>query len=394
MPVTASSPIPVVLGQLAPAPTLAEQECPDLLSALAQVSDPRDPRGRLHPLTAVLAIAAAAVLTGATSLLAISEWAADAPQAVLERLGARRDPFSGRRQAPCETTIRRILAEIDGDELDRAVGGWLAARRAQITGIPLRALAVDGKSLRGAARADGRRIHLLSAVDHATSAVLGQVDVEDKTNEIPRFQPLLDDIDVKGTVVTSDALHTQRDHATYLLNRGAHYIVIVKGNQKKLRKQLKKLPWDKIPLQERTREHGHGRGEIRRLKACTVNNLLYPGALQAIELKRRRVNRRTGRISFKTVYAVTSLTSEQAAPAELASLIRGHWQVEALHHMRDTTFAEDASQLRTGNAPRAMATWRNLAIGALRTAGHRGIAGVLRHNARDATRPLAILTIP
>jgi predicted transposase YbfD/YdcC len=258
----------------------------------------------------------------------------------------------------------------------------------------LRAVAVDGKSLRGAARAHGRKIHLLSAVDHTTSVVLGQVDVEEKTNEIPCFQPLLDGIDLTDTVVTSDALHTQRDHAAYLLRRGAHYIVIVKGNQKKLRKQLKKLPWEKIPLQERTREHGHGRAEIRRLKVCTVNNLLFPGALQAIEVKRRRVNHRTGKISFKTVYAVTSLGAEQASPARLASLIRGHWQVESLHHVRDTTFAEDASQLRTGNAPRAMATWRNLAIGALRTAGHQAIAAALRHNARDATRPLTILAIP
>lgn len=373
---------------------MAEQECPGLLSCLADVSDPRDPRGRLHPLVGVLAIAAAAVLAGATSLLAISEWAADAPQSVLARLGARRDPFSGRRQAPCETTIRRILAEIDGDELDRAVGTWLAGRRARISGGPLRALAVDGKTLRGAGRAQGRKIHLLSAVDHATRVVLGQTDVGEKTNEITCFRPLLDGIELGDAVVTSDALHTQRDHATYLRGRGAHYIVIVKGNQKKLRKQLKRLPWDQVPLQERTAERGHGRGEIRRLKVCTVSNLLFPGALQAIELKRRRVNRRTGKVSFKTVYAVTSLSAEQATPAELASLIRGHWQVEALHHVRDTTFAEDASQLRMGNAPRAMATWRNLAIGALHTTGHRAIASALRRNARDATRPLTILAIP
>ncbi|MET7685157.1 ISAs1 family transposase, partial [Streptomyces sp. NPDC005423] len=92
----------------------------------------------------------------------------------------------------------------------------------------------------------------------------------------------------------------------------------------------------------------------------------------------------------KTVYAVTSLTAEQAGPAQLAALIRGHWQIEALHHVRDTTFAEDASQLRTGNAPRAMATCRNLAIGALRLAGSTNTAA-LRHNARDANRPLTLL---
>ncbi|WP_308375897.1 ISAs1 family transposase [Streptomyces sp. ISL-99] len=383
-----------MLDQLAASTPLLAEEHPGLLARLATVTDPRDPRGRLHHLAGVLAICAAAVLTGATSVLAISEWAADASQPVLARLGARRDPFTGRHRAPCETTIRRVLAQVDGDVLDRVVGSWLSARRPQAGGRSLRAVAVDGKSLRGAARAHGRKIHLLSAVDHATAAVLGQVDVREKTNEITCFQPLLDDIDLTGTVVTSDAMHTQREHAEYLTERGAHYIVIVKGNQKKLRKQMKSLPWKEIPLQNRTTESAHGRGEIRRIKVCTVVGLLYPGATQAIELKRRRVNRKTGKVSLKTVYAVTSLSAGQATPAKLASWIRGHWSVEALHHVRDTTFAEDASQLRTGNAPRAMATWRNLAIGALRLTGRHSIAAALRRNARDATRPLRILDIP
>ncbi|POG44222.1 hypothetical protein BV881_28170 [Streptomyces sp. ZL-24] len=207
-------------------------------------------------------------------------------------------------------------------------------------------------------------------------------------------QPLLDGIELAGAVVTSDAMHTQREHAEHLISREADYIVIVKGNQKKLHKQMKSLPWKQIPLQNRTTEKGHGRGEIRRLKVCTVAGLLLPGAAQAIELRRRRVNRKTGKISIKTVYAVTSLNAEQSTPAQLASLIRGHWSVEALHHVRDTTFAEDASQLRTGNVSRAMATWRNLAIGALRLVGRHGISAALRRNARDATRPLRILDIP
>ncbi|WP_323189375.1 transposase [Kitasatospora sp. NBC_00240] len=103
------------------------------------------------------------------------------------------------------------------------------------------------------------------------------------------------------------------------------------------------------------------------------------------------LNRKTGKVTIKTIYAVTSLTADRATPAQLAALIRGHWTIEALHHIRDVTFAEDASQLRTGNAPRTMATWRNLAIGALRLAGVRNIATALRHNAREPRRPLALL---
>ncbi|MEY9998130.1 hypothetical protein ABIE67_010251 [Streptomyces sp. V4I8] len=132
---------------------------------------------------------------------------------------------------PAETTVRRLLARIDGDALDRAVGRWLAHRRPKATG--LRGLAVDGKSLRGAAKAKGRKIHLLAALEHATGLVLAQLDVGEKTNEITCFQPLLDTVaDLAGFVVTSDAMHTQREHADYLLGRSAHYIVIVKATRR------------------------------------------------------------------------------------------------------------------------------------------------------------------
>ncbi|MFF0087695.1 ISAs1 family transposase [Streptomyces canus] len=390
VPADASSLIPPALDQLGPRPGAVPREIPDLLKYLAQVPDPRDPRGVRHPLAAVLALTACAVLAGARSLLAVSEWVADAPEGLLERLGIRVDPLFPKRSWPAETTIRRVLTRIDANALDRAVGAWLAGRQQDAGG--LRALAVDGKSLRGAARAKGRRIHLLAACDHVSGLVLAQMDVGEKTNEITRFRPLLDTLpDLSGTVVTSDALHTQTDHATYLRGRDAHYIVIVKRNTKKLRAQLTSLPWNQIPLQDRIRTTGHGRCEIRRLKVCTVNNLLFPGARQAVQIVRRRVNHTTGKISLKTVYAVTSLIAEQAPPARLAQLIRGHWTVEALHHVRDVTFAEDASQLRTGNAPQAMATYRNLAIGALRLAGVRNIAAGLRRTARDQTRTLTHL---
>ncbi|MFE4423505.1 ISAs1 family transposase [Streptomyces sp. NPDC056817] len=393
MPADESSPILPVLDQLREHPQLVPEEVLGLLERLAEVPDPRDPRGVRHALAVVLALTACAVLAGATSLLAVGEWIADAPAHVLEHLGVRPDPLLPRRLVPSESAVRRLLARVDGDALDRAVGRWLADRRPDTTpSAGLRGLAVDGKSLRGAAKAQGRKIHLLAALEHTTSLVLAQLDVGEKTNEITRFEPLLDAIaDLAGVVVTADALHTQREHAAYLLGRRAHYIVIVKGNTKKLHKQLKSLPWKDIPLQGRVKGVGHGRAEIRRIKVATVNDLLFPAARQAIQVRRRRTDRKTGKTTVKTVYAVTSLTAEQADPAQLARLIRGHWQVEALHHVRDTTFAEDASQLRTGNAPRAMATWRNLAIGALKLAGTTNIAADLRRNARDPRRPLAIL---
>ncbi len=395
MPADAVSPIPPALDQLREHPEVVSEEVPCLLERLAQVPDPRDPRGVRHSLTVVLALAACAVLAGARSLLAVGEWIADAPSHVTERLGICPDPLLPQRCLPAETTVRRLLGRIAADVLDAVVSRWLADRRPATTASgELRGLAVDGKSLRGAAKARGRKIHLLAAIEHATGCVLAQADVGEKTNEITCFGPLLDTLaDLAGMVVTSDALHTQREHATYLLGRDAHYIAIVKGNQKNLRKQLQSLSWEQIPLAGRTTDTGHGRSQIRRIKVATVNNLLFPGACQAIQVKRRRTDRKTSKTTITTVYALTSLTAEQATGTQLAKLIRDHWKIEALHHIRDITFAEDASQLRTGNAPRVMATWRNLAIGALKLTGITNIAAALRHNARDPHRPLALFNL-
>jgi hypothetical protein len=153
------------------------------------------------------------------------------------------------------------------------------------------------------------------------------------------------------------------------------------------------LPWREVPIADHSRDRGHGRVELRRLQVTTVAGLDFPHATQAIRIT-RRVRPLTGRASRSvTVYAVTSLTAAQVSPARLADYVRGHGAIEALHHIRDVTFAEDASQLRTGNAPRAMASLRNLAIGVLRLRGHRNIAAALRRNARDPTRLLPLLGI-
>ncbi|MFF2430931.1 transposase [Streptomyces mirabilis] len=116
------------------------------------------------------------------------------------------------------------------------------------------------------------------------------------------------------------------------------------------------------------------------MKVCTVRpGLLFPHAVQAMEIKRRRTHRKTGKVETKTVYAITSLPPEQASPPQLAELAQNHWSVEALHHIRDVTYGEDASRVRTGTAPRAMATLRNLAIGLMRQAGWTNIAAAADH---------------
>jgi predicted transposase YbfD/YdcC len=325
------------------------------------------PSDRRHPLVAILAMAAAAVLTGARSITAIAEWAADSLQPVRAALGARRDA-PDRWVVPAEATIRRTLARVDSDLLAAVIGAWLADR--DRPGQRRRAVAVDGKTLRGARR-DGRQVHLLAAMDHTTRAVLAQCQVNGAPGEVPGFQPLLRDLVLTGTVVTADALHTHGDAAEFLVTRKyAHYLFTVKANQPTLLDRCVRLPWQQVPVLDRTRDRAHGRVELRTLKAVSVRGFGFPHTAQVIQVTRRIRGLRSRRWQTVTVYAVTSLTHAQASPARLADLIRGHWAIEnGLHYVRDVTFAEDASQVRAETGPQVMACLRNLVIGVLRRSG-------------------------
>ncbi|MFE0646950.1 ISAs1 family transposase, partial [Streptomyces sp. NPDC058877] len=351
MPAAPSSPIPAGLGQLAGRDPACPGELPGLLVRLSRLPDPRRRRGRRHPLSYILAVAACAVLAGAKSITAIAEWAADAPDRLLFCCGATlRDPDRPCR-APSEATVRRVLQRIDGDAFDAAIGGWLTDRAAACHAAgqdrhpparPVRAaIAVDGKTLRGAIRDDGRRVHLLSTL-RGDGIVIAQREVDAKSNEITAFRPLLDPLDLTGAVVTFDALLTQTDHAKYLVEeKDAHYIAVLKGNHPTLHTLVKDLPWKEVPLMDRTRTAAHGRDEIRRLKAVTAPRLPFPHAGQALQIVRRRRTMRTGKVSLERVYAVTSLKAHQATPADLAERVRGHWAIENReHHVRDVTFGE------------------------------------------------------
>jgi predicted transposase YbfD/YdcC len=145
---------------------------------------------------------------------------------------------------------------------------------------------------------------------------------------------LLEDLDLAATVITADALHTQREHADWLVTvKHAAYVLIVKGNQPALHRQLKILPWRDILVSDHTRDRGHGRVEFRRLQVTTVAGLDFPHATQALRITRRVRSLHHRRWRTVTVYAVTNLTAAHASPARLADWIRGHWAIEALHHI-------------------------------------------------------------
>ena len=351
-----------------------------LLDLLAQVPDPRKRRGRRHQLAGLLAVGIAAVIAGSRSFAAIGQWAANAGPEVLARLGAVRGPAE-------ESTFRRGFALVSPDVLDRVLGAWLHTRAVQAGGRLV--IAVDGKTVRGAKDVAGKAPHLVAALAHGIGAVLGQVAVDAKSNEIPAVRDLLKAFaSLAGAVITIDAMHTQSDTAQVILGRGADYVMTVKGNMPTLYRQLKKLPWATIPAVSSVTT-GHGRRACRTIKTVLAPAWIeFHGAAQVAQLRRTVTTK--GKKTVEVVYLITS--DRDADPAVLAAWVRGHWEIEnKLHWVRDVTYQEDKSLVRTGNAPRVMASLRSLAISLLRLGGHTNIAAANRHHARDPQRTLKLL---
>jgi predicted transposase YbfD/YdcC len=383
-----------------------------LVDALSEVPDPRKARGIRHAVSAILLLGACAVLTGARSFAAIAEYAHDTGRVLLERLGVGE-------VVPHESTIRRVLQDLDPDAVEAAMRSWALAQLADRTapkGVPVReqrrVLALDGKTVRGAHipadagtdRGDGgdggyRQPHLVSVLDQGSGAVLGQVAVAEKGSEVAAFTTLLDELDLTDVLITADAVHTNRNHAEYLHKRGNHYLLTAKSNQPTLLRRLRALPWKQLGVAARERGRGHGRVETRSISVVSLRPCpdlggeFFPHAAQAIKVVRRRRALTGRKWTTVTVYAITSLTGLQADPVLLARWLRGHWAIEALHWVRDVSFDEDRSQVRTGHGPQIMAALRNLVITALRLAGHTNIAAALRHHARDPQRPLTTYKI-
>ncbi|MCX5060186.1 ISAs1 family transposase [Streptomyces sp. NBC_00201] len=373
---------------LVKSPTLEGMAGLSLVERLRLLPDPRRRRGVRHPFVAVLLVAASAVVAGARSYTAIGQWSANAPQHALARLGARVAGALSVRVAPSAATIRRVVGLVCPGGLADLTGAAPAGSDS---------VAIDGKTARGSRRGQTPAAHLLAAMT-GDGRTVTQLRVPDKTNEITCFAALLAPFDLTGVTVTAVALHTQRAHACFLVEeKKAHYLLVVKANQPELHRRLRSLPWKDVTARRYDREIGHGRRETRATRALTVTDLGldFPHAAQAVRILRYRTNLTTGVISRQAVYAITDLTSHQASPQRLGQLARSQWTIEnRLHFVRDTTFAEDASKIRTGHGPENMAALRNLAINTLRAAGHRNIAAGIRHVSYEPfTRPLALLGI-
>ena len=358
-----------------------------LVQVLRSVTDPRNRRGVRHDLPTVLSLAITGVLAGCRSLTAIWQYATDLTAADLEALG-----LEAGQDLPSESTIGRVVQDLDPADVDAHLRSWLCTRAGTINARRVIAARRQdhawGPHQQGPGASSPGRFgpgHRRRA-DPAASGRQVQP-------EVPALRDLLEPLDLDAVVVTADAMHTQTGTSQWITRRGGHYLLTPLGNQKTLRKTLKALPWKSVPSVSSV-DTGHGRRVRRTAKAIEAPAWVdFPGAAQVVQLRRTRTIK--SRKHVEVVYLICSLPMTDAQPEVVAAWIQGHWGIEnRLHWVRDVVFDEDRHQLRTGNGPQVMATLRNLAISLIRLFHGTGtsIASTTRSLSRQPKRAIRLLT--
>ena len=370
-----------------------------LFECLGEVPECRRARGKRYPLNTVLALAVAARLAGYRGVTAFAQFARLLSQDQLKAVGAFWSESKQRHTSPSITTFHNILAALPPETLDNAIGQWTGQHSTSRAPV-----AMDGKDLRGASKQteDGRRM-MVAAVEHVTGLILGQVEVDSKSNEIPAVRELSNGLDLAGRIVTVDAMHAQHDTARCLLKGHADYVVsAVKDNQETILDDLRAIDWSDAPWHE-TVDKGHGRIERRRCAAVDLSGAEWDGYAdlygrrQAIRIERERELVKDGTRSIEVTYSLTSLGADRAGPEQLLALVRNHWHIEnRLHYVRDFTYDEDRCRAYVRHLPRNLACLTNAAIAIVRCKGRfRYLPEANRHYAARAQDALdTILNVP
>ncbi len=339
---------------------------------LAGIPDFRKARGQRYSLVCYLTIMIAARLAGYRGVSAFGEFAARLDDEQRKAVGGFYSPSRRCWTVPAASTFHYILSELPPDTLDEALAAWSAQQAG------LAPVAMDGKQVRGASKISDTKHMLVAAVEHGRGVILGQVEVDGKSNEIPAVRQLSRRLDLAGRVVTMDAIHVQQETARCLVEEcGAHYVVTaVKDNQQTIREDLMKVDWTRARRSEAVIDKGHGRIETRRCAAVDLTGKRWNGRCdlfgrkQAIRIERERIIVRTGEASKEIAFCLTSLGADEAGPDELLGLVRAHWEIEnRVHYVRDFTYDEDRCRAAAGNLPRNLAALSNAAISIIRTQG-------------------------
>lgn len=369
-----------------------------LLEQLKDVTDERQARGIRYPLTFLLGVIILAKLAGQHKPSAIAHWVKLRRRQLVKAFNCRRDTV------PALNTIRRTLSDaVVSSELLPVLNQFLHETQG---GQQSEQICLDGKSLRGtipSGKTQGE--HLLAAFLPAEGVVLAQEAVESKENELVAAPKVLKSLNLRGRVVTGDALFTQRNLSMQILACGGDYLWPVKDNQAGLKEDVslffmppRKAPgWYINPLPgttAQTVDKAHGRLEERTLTAIVDETgfIDWPGARQVFRLVRKVTCLTTGVVTTDEVYGVTSLPPDRAAADQLLDLIRQHWRIEnSLHYRRDVTLQEDGTRMSNKQQARAMAALNSFIIGLISKLGFTNLAFAQRVFEARLTVSLALL---
>lgn len=346
---------------------MSEELSLSLFDSLDQVPDPRRERTKLHRLVDVLVIAVCATICAAETWEEIEEFGG-AKESWFKKFLALPNGI------PSHDTFRRVFLRLNPQKFQEAFLSWVRSV-AQLTDGEI--VSIDGKQARGARSRDGKEgLRIVSAWAGEQRLVLGQLKTEDKSNEITVIPLLLELLELRGCIVTIDAMGCQRAIAAQIISQGADYVLSLKGNQGRLHEEVeeyfawasetnfKDLAYDTYT----TLEKDHGRIEERRCWVTEDTDWFTEKAEWAglrsfimVEAQREVLGHRP---TLERRYFICSLAADAK---EALRAVRGHWQVEnSLHWVLDVAFREDACRTRTGHAPENLATLRHIAVNLLK----------------------------
>lgn len=329
----------------------------------ATLEDPRSTVNQRHPLVSVVVIAVMAVLAGAGGPTAIAEWAVEKKEFLVEALSLTNG-------VPRKDVFRRVLMALNPAAFQACYVDWLNRlrdRAAAASGVEQPILAVDGKTAR---RSHDRKnglgaLHSVSVWASEFGLSLGQVACAEKSNEITAIPEVLRLVDIKGSIITIDAMGAQKAIAAEIIDGGADYVLALKGNQEKLHQAVidhidEQLDGELKEAQELvTTEKGHGREETRTYLQIpapeTLPGLTLWKALKTIAIV-TSVCLRDGKETIEIRYYISSLAM---GVKQLAHAVRSHWGIEnGCHWVLDVTYREDESRIREQSLRENMA-WLN-----------------------------------
>jgi predicted transposase YbfD/YdcC len=362
------------------------------------LTDRRKPKGVRYPLAVALVFVILAKLAGEDDPEGIAHWIALRKDLLIEALKLKR------KTTPHPTTFSRILGwAVSVEQLQESFTQFLLSTVQG--GLPLQ-MPLDGKTLRGTippGKTQG--VHLLAAYLPAEGIVLCQVEVESKENEIVAAPRVLKSVDLKGKIVTGDAMFAQRELSQIVVEGGGEYVWTVKDNQSALRAEIEaafEIEEGKTALKAmkndlsraETIEKGHGRIEERRLVATSLlkGYLQWPSLEQVFKIEREVEEISTGHKRSEVSYGVTSLRREEATAERLMEIVRRHWGIEnGLHYRKDKTLGEDACRLKVGEAAQVMAVINNLIIGLVLRQGINNLAAARRSYSANPLEALNLI---